>query len=126
MNYTSLEQSKKLLDMGIDPESAVMKYDWDYNEHNYVGPNRVIIPNWDDPHNKAVPCWSAEDLLKILPKNIPGPYKTNCWQLLPGFRSGFGLSYITINGSEIVSFSGESLVDICFDAMMWTIKRCNR
>lgn len=123
MNYTSLEQSKKLVEMGLDPESASMRYDWDYNDHNYVGPNHIIIHNWDDPYNKAVPCWSVEDLLKVLPKSAPGSCKTSCWELLPTYKAGFCLSYITVSGTEIVAFYGESLIDICFDAMVWAIKR---
>ena len=61
MSKTSIEQSKRLLELGLNPESADMYYirNWGeyyarFNEDNYIG-------------DKVCPCWSLGALLKLLP-----------------------------------------------------------
>jgi len=67
---TSYEQSKSLLELGLDPNTADMKYDprWDIP---------VIISEYDyDSHlnynpeyeNTDIPAWSLTALLALMPK----------------------------------------------------------
>lgn len=67
MNFTTIEQSKRLLELGLSPDSADMKLNYDYNEHRNVEiPVMDTFKNWDDPYNKAIPCWSVGALLELL------------------------------------------------------------
>lgn len=73
MNYTmnkictDIEQSKKLLELGIDPQTADMIYYWfgsfelnDEWHELHLGTNRV--------NDKDILAWSFTALLSILPK----------------------------------------------------------
>jgi len=68
---TSIEQSKKLIELGIDPQTADMIYYWfdnfefndEFNDEWYelhLGTNRV-----DD---KDIPAWSFTALINVLPQ----------------------------------------------------------
>jgi len=67
MNYTTIEQSKKLLDLGLNPNTADMWYHghrspWESGRKYDNEPSTFygICPNWD------YPCWSVGALLKLL------------------------------------------------------------
>lgn len=124
MNYTSVEQSKKLMGMGLKPESADLKFKYDFCEHQHSEkPTNIIIPTWDDPYNKDIPCWSVEKLLKLIPKNIKESYVSNCWEILPCYDGNFILNYITMKGDIIYSAKGDSLADVCYDIMIWLLEK---
>ena len=58
MNYTSKEQSKKLIELGLSPETADMYYEDDISI--------VVGHSW---HERHTPCWSVGALLGVLPDN---------------------------------------------------------
>lgn len=79
MNYTSIEQSKHLLELGLDAGSADMYY-----SHRTInitfGPKYSVISDKEyHPHlkreieflehtvNENIPCWSIGALLKLIP-----------------------------------------------------------
>ena len=65
-NYTSLEKSKKLLELGLNPESADMYYPWDADSKSVF--NIPIVK--DDYSMSCIPCWSLGALLEVMPKAI--------------------------------------------------------
>ena len=78
---TSLEQSKKLLELGIDPQTADMIYYWfgsfelnDEWHELHLGTNRV--------NDKDIPAWSLAALLEIMPyvDNIRPFNLTKMWE----------------------------------------------
>lgn len=77
-HYTSIEQSKKLLELGLSPESADMVYvDGDY---------LAIIDGTLEAND--IPCWSVGALIHILPDRIMHN-NLNC----ECFMSPSGISY---------------------------------
>ena len=69
MNYTSIEQSKKLLELGLSPESADMYYELimtDDHEAHYKNPKPSSDVNVND--NTNIPCWSLKSLLSLYPE----------------------------------------------------------
>lgn len=71
MHYTTIEQAKKLLEMGINPETCDMSYRYDHNEHApKETPEVLVTPLWDDDYCKDVPCWSTDALWALLPKTL--------------------------------------------------------
>ena len=77
MNYTSIEQSKKLLELGLSPESADMAYiENPIGEFKPVAytPKETIVAR-DARGNDAIiyPCWSVGALWKLMP-NIRTEY----------------------------------------------------
>ena len=59
MNYTSIEQSKKLLELGLSPKSADMWYAIVDNEPFICLEKREEYDN--------IPCWSLAALLDAMP-----------------------------------------------------------
>lgn len=74
-HYTSIEQSKKLLKLGLSPESADMY--WDYDDHYTTTPKEkdysiIAEPlnpscSWDNVDPYLIPCWSLGALLDVFP-----------------------------------------------------------
>ena len=65
MNYTTIEQSKKLLELGLNPETADMHFIKLIRDTD-----TVYIPEllYDEPLSEIdYPCWSLAALLDILP-----------------------------------------------------------
>ena len=67
MNYTTVEQSKKFLDMGLDPDTASMCY---YSTMD-VKPE-PLLKEFHKPSDgfEILPCWTLEDLIDLLPKQL--------------------------------------------------------
>lgn len=63
MTYTTIEQSKKLLELGINPNTADMFYIFDTFIHDIGG---IGIGKPEEPQD--VPCWSFERLIEIMPR----------------------------------------------------------
>lgn len=63
MNYTTIEQSKKLLELGLKPDTADMYWmDWKRDT------NSITIPNIKGViDEKDLPCWSVGALFELLP-----------------------------------------------------------
>lgn len=64
MNYTTIEQSKKLLELGLNPNTADMVY-WmgEYITHSYS----------ECQHKEEqIPIWSVGALLELMPLSIVG------------------------------------------------------
>ncbi len=83
---TSIEQSKKLLELGIDINTADMYWEYNHNIHTYDDiPRVVVVNNWDDVHKKDFPAWSLSALLDMWPTDTiyrPMLYKgvkNNLW-----------------------------------------------
>ena len=69
LGWTTVEQSKKLLAAGLNPDTADMLYKYDHNEHKLDAiPQVIIVHNWDDVDNKNLPCWSLGVLMDIAHK----------------------------------------------------------
>lgn len=89
---TSIEQSKKLIELGIDVNTADMFWDMaepDKRRKPVVGP----ISDYYDMEGWAVPAWSLSVLLEILAKEtrnidedgyvVLSSYKGNWWDISP-------------------------------------------
>ena len=60
MNYTSIEQSKKLLELGLSPETADMFY---IEGSSAIGIN---VPFVKESEMNRIPCWSVGALIKVI------------------------------------------------------------
>ena len=72
---TSIKQSKTLIELGIDVNTADMCY---YYDHNWSNEHIKIPKIWDNNYEKFIPeseeddipAWSLMALLNIIPKRI--------------------------------------------------------
>lgn len=70
MNYTTIEQSKKILELGLSRDTADMVYKYNFLlESNDTTP-KVVNGNLHDTTLKNIPCWSLGALLDVMPRYI--------------------------------------------------------
>lgn len=71
MNYTTTEQSKKLVELGLNPDTADMAIVKDNTYCNALSAfNGVTLcQNYNEIKDKAnyIPCWSLGALLEVMP-----------------------------------------------------------
>lgn len=65
---TNEKQSKRLLDMGLNPETADMFHVWDYTTNCINGVN--VLYNLNQLESNDIPAWSLSRLIEFLPTNI--------------------------------------------------------
>ena len=64
-NYTTPEQSKKLLKLGVPADSADCYYNT-IAEKPYFLTMPYLYCNWIDKRNPPLPCWSVGRLIEII------------------------------------------------------------
>ena len=68
-HYTSIEQSRKLIELGLKPETADMCYEYDqYADTKYCHIPTIKMKEFE--YKGSIPCWSVGALLEALPKGI--------------------------------------------------------
>lgn len=65
MNYTSIEQSKKLLNLGLEAESADMS--WMNGKYPVCVPYDATLEHANTKEFVYLPCWSTAALFNVLP-----------------------------------------------------------
>lgn len=63
---TDINQSKKLIELGLDVNTADMLWTYDFTVNDINGLN--VITNIFKPEEKDIPAWSLAALLDVLPK----------------------------------------------------------
>ena len=124
-HYTSIEQSKKLLELGLNPESADMHYP-DYYFDGYAnGPCNTsykeqienLLSVYINPDTRRIlPCWSIGSLIDIIPSSINFGYENDFHFNLTKTPSG----YITDFYEE--SFGGDTTIDTCYRMIVWLLE----
>lgn len=119
MNWTNLEQSKKFLALGVNPQSADMGICVCVDDTERYLP----IDDWDLPKNgedgtKFYPSWSVGALIDLMPLCIgeSAPFflhVTNSYVEYANAIKGVGIYYPAgTNG----------LIDACFKMVVWLIE----
>lgn len=127
MNYTNIEQSKKLLELGLNPESADMIFLSETDEHWDAV---IAIPYKDyKEKEKCIPCWSVGALLEVMPPTIVANYykdHTNLFQmsLTPApERNKFSITYDTsMREICLISKNGESSLEAAYYMTVWLLE----
>ena len=128
MNYTSIEQSKKLLELGLDYKTADM---WYGVFHGYIGGS-----DWDDDSavetsevakypsqienaskREGVPCWSVGALLDLMP--FPVLYT----QMMGGGIFWGCKVQFPYDEQEPHIIDGQiSQIDACYNMIVWLLE----
>ena len=71
MNYTSINQSKRLSELGLSKEKADMYYIYQGTDAEGKQHYSIDAHGWDDDITQDdIPCWSVGSLIKKLPNDI--------------------------------------------------------
>jgi len=120
MNYTSKEQSKKLVELGLNPETA----DMFYSRRPTGNSEYSTFPDFKPEGRLEVftkvdlPCWSLGALLEVIPDSIKDrellihktPYQnTMMWEI------GYGYN-------EIDNRISKSLLNAVYNTVIWLLE----
>ena len=123
-NYTSIEQSKKLLELGLKPETADMGIVIFADNTTRILP----IDDWDLQKNGEdgttfVPCWSVGQLLKQIPKEILKDGRKHYIHIV-GFADNWGVCHDNeFSHKNIgVQITGRLLIDTVIEYICWLME----
>lgn len=104
---TSIEQSKKLLELGLDPSTADMMWGYFYNGENQCVPQiRPFLDMRGEIPKGYVPAWSLAALLGLMPDVIKVEEECYTFSLIKNV-----IEYVRHDGNILYSTGGESFVD---------------
>ena len=119
---TNETQSKRLLEFGVNPDTADMAYEWYLMPDGTMGKRLRVITDFDPLSSTDTPVWSSYALMKLLPAEIK-PKGKNTYSLKEFKRNAgdkgivYGVSYT--NGEdtflEYSTASEEKFSEVCHD-----------
>jgi len=103
---TSLDQSKKLVELGIDVNTADMYY-----VNSDI--DKVVIRNWkDEMHDEDdIPCWSLVALLSVIK-----PVNDNTYTIRGTLDGGAFISFDEVTN---VMYQEKDIIDAAFEMVCW-------
>jgi hypothetical protein len=120
---TSVEQSKKLLELGVDKNTADMW--WNYYSVSNFNNTAMIVRleepwvgsfNWNNlPDN--IPCWSISALLNIIRGELDEKRCRYCEYTIDCDGGDIILIVTSSMLPNALKFKGKSLVDLCVEAI---------
>lgn len=121
--YTTIEQSKKLLELGLSPESADMVYFyWENYKTKEHGIDDIPTVRGELPIDKFdVPCWSLAALRKLLPVGIKPD--ENATYLFSNHNriDGTWVYMYAIDDYVYKQFTGSD-INACYDMVVWLLE----
>ena len=121
---TNAEQSQRLLDLGLKPETADMKHFFDNrNDYSFFHHWECIPYEWDKEFlvdSENIPAWSLHRLIELLPQDIHlDDYADTHYYLT---INPFKVIYINSHGLWKYQKDEGCLYDKLIDTIEWTIK----
>lgn len=129
---TTIEQSKRLLELGLNPETSDMHYvrktidamgkhiDDDFKEPRYGNVNskyaKYAVMNFSN--YETLPAWSLHRLITMLPLKIEDDYSTESFLKIEGSNIVYKVKDIFIYNS----FEKNNIYDNIIDCIEWLIK----
>jgi hypothetical protein len=115
MNYTTIEQSKKLLELGLNPETADMWWtplNWQLTEY-YVEVKQDGIGTPKNP----LPCWSLGALLELIP-DIP-----DCTILFAKSECEYGMCITPLDsGLALNEIEANNPFEVVYNMIVWLLE----
>jgi len=139
-NYTSIEQSKKLLELGLKPETADMHYELVGREYKFFPTESVAIKQnlFSFRNGYTIPCWSINELIKIMPSPIKNPNVKNNPEVGMVYADYFltiskdaegkflsdeyCFQYMDEDACGLVFTEGQTPMEACMGIMEWLLK----
>lgn len=108
---TSIEQSKKLIELGIDVNTADMYYDC--NSYGIQGKPEVAVGTvW----SKDIPAWSLATLIELLPNKIVVNNEKYFLHFTKNKVEYVGI--VTWDGQKSISAEADDLLDACYNIIV--------
>lgn len=129
MNYTNIEQSKKLVELGLNPLTSDMSYSYDFDDSRYVI-TTTPVKNWIVPKyaestkiKQVLPCWSFEALLKVMPISIEEVKDHKVDLILGHPKDKWCLAYFDWTGlQQGHSTTGDTPLEAAYNMAVWLLE----
>lgn len=132
MNYTSVKQSVRLMELGLNPETSDMCYS-EMGINNKMEPFYGILAEPLLPETKGIPAWSVGALLEAMPKftepcgiyvvkvAVPQLIRQNKW--VCNYKGDLE-ALPTISGCTIsgVCTEGDTPLDAAYNMIVWLLE----
>lgn len=121
---TSIEQSQRLLELGLKPETADMKHFFDDKDDYPFFHHWEYFPyGWDEESlvdSENIPAWSLHRLIELLPQDIhlDDYADTHYWLVIDPLK----VIYKNSHSSWIYQCDEGCLYDKLINTIEWTIK----
>ena len=118
---TTIEQSKKLVELGIDVNTADMKW---FNGVLMLHFDKEAKENYDKTKYEYIPSWSLSTLLELTPPYL-GEFKDGIDFGLSKSMNGkwYSAHYIQLNDDGVAIFNktvtGDTAIDAVFEMVVW-------
>lgn len=133
IHYTSIEQSKHLLDLGLVFESADMEYLFTKETNSAMSPYPFVKDDTEVENSALhalcyrVPCWSLEALLDAMPKSIKDEYDSKGWLgTCTLYNSSWGwVVYYTNADADCQAIheeEGKTLLEATYKMVCWLLE----
>lgn len=117
MNYTTVEQSKKLLELGLNSETADMYYDG-YGKLPVGYPGILMHKN---SFEYDTPCWSLGALMELMPKIKEDEDDGGCY---PTLCKGYNTNkwHCVYRSSIYITDWCDTSINAAFDMVVWLLE----
>lgn len=131
LGWTTLEQSKKLIEAGLDPNTADMHHIEVNNGFEEYYDTSLCYSKCDAKHIRGyLPCWSLGRLIELIPKTIETKKPKNLYfpEILPASN---GIAYTALNERKEMVFlkmfatgveSDATLIDNMVSMICWLLE----
>lgn len=133
---TDLEQSRKLVELGLDTTTADMYFEPSVGFR--TEPSEIKVGDIKYAHPRSVPAWSLSALLELMPLEIydkqysnkmPGSFRTfefvvntNLRQI-NRYKIGYHLVSVREFGKYLKECGGNTLLDAAFEMVVWLLEK---
>lgn len=118
-HYTSIEQSKKLVELGLNPDTADMHYIKCIRENDV----RYIPELLLDDNECDIPCWSLGALLELMPASIEEVKDHNVDLILGPLEDKWEISYFDWTGLQHgPSIISDTPLEAAYNMVIWLLE----
>ena len=117
-HYTTIEQSKKLLELGLSRDTADMVYQYNFLSKSNDTTPRAVNGSLHDTTLRNIPCWSLGALLEVMPKikefYYPSLYKDS--------YSVTACMYSTQDHDIFKIYTGEDFLEAAYSMVIYLLE----
>ena len=121
LGWCSIEQSKKLIEAGLDLNTADMFISTLLNKEEYFVNNRKLQQRGTAPwleDGTEIPCWSLGRLIELMPREN----QNNTFEIAPSDVIENGYAVILHTEKYYMPFNEQTLIDAVVNAIVWLLE----
>lgn len=128
-HYTSVEQGKKLVELGLSRDTADMYYEFNFITEKNLQIPKVVNGSLHDTSLRNIPCWSVGALLNLMPPYLfewERGIDLNIYRNLNG--KGWHVSYMPNNIEDMKKdkfrqiANGDTQIEAAYNMMVWLLE----